>query len=129
VEIRFDQQVVLITGASIGIGAALARAFGADGANVVVHYNNNRDAANTVAHDIEAAGGKALLIGADITDASQLETIVATRLEHFGRIDILINNAGSLIQRQTVAEMPDAVYQEIMNLKVSQFIGSLHLTP
>jgi 3-oxoacyl-[acyl-carrier protein] reductase len=84
-----------------------------------VHYHSNQDAANTVAHDIEAAGGKALLIGADITDASQLETIVATTLEHFGRIDILINNAGSLIQRQPVAEMSDAVYQEIMDLNMT----------
>jgi NAD(P)-dependent dehydrogenase (short-subunit alcohol dehydrogenase family) len=124
-EVHFDDQVVLITGASTGIGAVLARAFGVARANVVVHYHSNRDAANTVAHDIEAAGGKALLIGADITDASQLETIVATTLEHFDRIDILINNAGSLIQRQVVAEMSDAVYQEmkVLNIMVMECIA------
>ncbi len=118
-EIRFDQQVVLITGASTGIGAAVARAFGAAGATVVVHYNRNQAAANTVAQAVEATGGKALLIGADITDASQLEMIVATTLAQFGRIDILINNAGSLIQRQAIADMSDAVYQEIMDLNMT----------
>lgn len=118
-DIRFDEQVVLITGASTGIGAALARAFGAAGANVVVHYNSNKDAAKRVADDIELAGGKALLIKADITNASQLEKIVSATLEHFGRIDILINNAGSLIQRQSVQEMPDTVYQTIMDLNMT----------
>ena len=57
-EIRFDQQVVLITGASTGIGASLAGAFGAAGAKVVVHYNSSEAAAETVAAGIEAAGGE-----------------------------------------------------------------------
>src|SRR3712207_260984 len=109
-EIRFDDRVVLITGASTGIGAAVARAFGAAGAKVVVHYNQSEEAAQVVAHDIEASGGIALLVQADVTDAQQLRSLVEQTMERFGRIDVLINNAGSLIIRQAVAEMPDETY-------------------
>lgn len=66
--INFKGQVVLITGASTGIGAALARAFGTAQARVVVHYGQSGDAAQSVAHDIEAVGGEALLVQADVTD-------------------------------------------------------------
>lgn len=118
-DVSFPNQVVLITGASTGIGAALAKAFGSAGARVVVHYNHSGDAAQTVADDIGAAGGTALLVQADLQDATQLEAIVTQTLEHFGRIDVLINNAGSLVQRQTVAEMNDDTFQTIMDLNMT----------
>lgn len=118
-EIRFDNHVVLITGASTGIGAAIARAFGAAGANVVVHYNSSKNAAQTVAHDVETGGGKALLVQADVTDFEQLRALVEQTQEGFGRIDILINNAGSLIKRQPVVEMPDQTYREIIDVNLT----------
>ena len=118
-EINFRDQVVLLTGASTGIGAALAKAFGAAGAKVVVHYHHSAEAAQEVARAVEEAGGTALLVQADLADAAQLEALVAQTMERFERIDILINNAGSLLQRQTVAEMPDALYQEIMDLNMT----------
>jgi 3-oxoacyl-[acyl-carrier protein] reductase len=118
-EIRFDGQVVLITGASTGIGAALARAFGAAGANVVVHYNSSKEAAEAVAHNVESGGGQALLLQADVTDVEQLRLLVTKSQEHFGRIDVLINNAGSLIKRQPVAEMPDETYREIIDVNLT----------
>lgn len=118
-EIRFDERVVLITGASTGIGAAVARAFGAAGATVVVHYNQSEDAAQAVAQDIEAHGGTALLARADVTDAQQLRALVEQTMQQFGRIDILINNAGSLILRQPVAEMPDETYRQIIDVNLT----------
>lgn len=118
-EIRFDGQVVLITGASTGIGAALARAFGAAGANVVVHYNSSQDAAQAVAQDVETGGGQALLVQADVTDVEQLDSLVERAQERFGRIDVLINNAGSLVKRQPVAEMPDETYREIIDVNLT----------
>lgn len=126
-EIRFDNQVVLITGASTGIGAALARAFGAAGANVVVHYNSSKDAAEAVAHDIEAGGSKALPVRADVTDFDQLHALVERTHEHFGRIDILINNAGSLVKRQPVAEMPDETYREIIDVNLTSVFHTCKL--
>jgi 3-oxoacyl-[acyl-carrier protein] reductase len=118
-EIRFDDQVVLVTGASTGIGAAVARAFGAAGAKVVVHYNQSEDAAQAVARDIEANGGTPLLLQADITDREQRRALVEKTMQCFGRIDILINNAGSLIIRQPVAEMPDETYQQIVDVNLT----------
>jgi 3-oxoacyl-[acyl-carrier protein] reductase len=114
--IRFDNQIVLITGASTGIGAAIARAFGECGASVVVHYNQSETEAQAVARDIEASGGKALLVQGDVTNAEHISDIVAKTLEAFGRIDILINNAGSLVQRSPIAEASDALYDRIMDL-------------
>ena len=117
-EIRFDNQVVLLTGASTGIGAALARAFGAAGASVVVHYNASPDEAQAVAADIEAAGGKALLVQADVTDLAQVESLFKQSVDHFGHIDILINNAGGLLQRVPTDEIPDELYERVMRLNM-----------
>lgn len=118
-EIRFDNQVVLITGASTGIGAALARAFGAVGARVVVHYHASAEAAQAVLRDIQANGGQGYLVRADVTQPAQLKAMVDSVLEHWGAIDILINNAGGLIRRSALPDMPDDVYQYIMDLNLT----------
>jgi len=118
-DIRFEDQVVVITGASTGIGAALARAFGAAGASVVVHYNANEQAAQEVARAVEAAGGNAMLAQADVRDGDRLRAMIDSVVERFGRVDILINNAGGLVQRVPVEEMPDEVYREVVDLNVT----------
>ena len=117
-EVRFDDQVVLVTGASTGIGAAVARAFGACGARVVVHYNSSSGAAKEVADDIAAAKGTAMLIQADVTRLSELTAMVARVVEEFRRIDILINNAGGLVVRNPVETLPDETYDYIMDLNM-----------
>lgn len=126
-EVRFDQQVVLITGASTGIGAAFARAFGAAGASVVVHYNQSVAEAEAVARDIEAQGGTALLVQADITDPQQVQALVDRVRERVGRIDILINNAGSLIKRQKIAEMPEETYRAVIDVNLTSVFQMCHL--
>ena len=118
-EIRFDNQVVLITGASTGIGAALARAFGKAGARVVVHYHASAEAAQSVLRDIQASGGQGYLVRADVTQPAQLKSMLDNVLDHWGTVDILVNNAGGLIRRSSLPDMPDDVYQYIMDLNLT----------
>jgi 3-oxoacyl-[acyl-carrier protein] reductase len=89
-----DGKVVLVTGASTGIGAAVARAFAAQGARVGLHYNASEAAARAVAYEIGEAGGDARLIRADISTGDGARAAVEDALAAFGRLDGLVNNAG-----------------------------------
>ncbi len=90
---KFQGQVILVTGASRGIGAAIARAFAAEGGFVVVNYLRNEAAAEAVVADCQAAGGDAWAIRADVSDAAQVQAMVAQVQSELGRIDVLVNNA------------------------------------
>ena len=111
---------VLITGASTGIGAAAARAFGANGARVGVHYNASRDKAEAVAREVEAAGGKAVLIGGDVTKSAEIPRIMAEALSGLGGLDVLINNAGGLVKRVPVTDYDDGIIDGIIDLNIRQ---------
>ncbi len=87
----------LVTGASRGIGAAIARRLAADGASVAITYAKGASAAAEVVKTIEDAGGKAIAIQADATDAKAVAAAVEQAVAAFGRLDILVNNAGTAI--------------------------------
>jgi 3-oxoacyl-[acyl-carrier protein] reductase len=103
-------KVCLVTGASRGIGAAVARGMGANGANVAVHYRSGRTEAERVAADVEQSGGTALLIQGDIAEPGTVERLVAETVSRFGRMDILINNAGDQISRVNIADITDELF-------------------
>ncbi|MEU4561869.1 SDR family NAD(P)-dependent oxidoreductase [Actinoplanes sp. NPDC023936] len=86
-------RVVLVTGASTGIGAATARAYGREGAQVALTYRNNPEKAEKVAAEIEAAGGRALVVRLDLEDLSTIEAAAAEVVARWGRIDVLVANA------------------------------------
>ena len=88
-------RVVLITGASSGVGAALAEKLAAMGTRVVVNYSRSEEAANAVVSRISKMGGQALAIQADVSEESDCKRLVATTVEHFGQLDALVNNAGT----------------------------------
>lgn len=87
-------KVALVTGASKGIGAAIATALGAAGASVVVNYASSRSGADAVVARIAQAGGQATAVQGDVADAEQAKALVAATVERFGRLDIVVNNSG-----------------------------------
>ncbi len=109
-------KAVLITGASTGIGAALARNFAAQGAKVGVHYNASEAAAKAVLDEIGAAGGTAVLVKADACVPAEMIRAVEDTVAAFGRLDGLINNAGGMVKRVNYSDVTDADYDRVMDL-------------
>lgn len=91
---KLQDRVALITGAGTGMGRAIAETFAREGAKVVVNYSRSRDAAEEVVAGIQAAGGTAIAIGADVSQVSEVDAMVDRVNREFGRLDILVNNAG-----------------------------------
>ena len=87
-------KVAVVTGASKGIGAGIAKALAAEGAAVVVNYASSKSGADAVVEGIKGAGGKAVAIQGDVTNEAQAKSVVDTALKEFGRLDILVNNSG-----------------------------------
>lgn len=91
---KLTGKVAIVTGASKGIGAAIARALAAEGASVVVNYSSSKTAAEAVVSAIEAAGGKAIAVGGDVSSRTESEGIIDAAVNQYGRLDILVNNSG-----------------------------------
>src|SRR5437764_8067978 len=115
-------KAVLITGASTGIGAAAARAFGRNGALVALNFNASAKEAEKVAADIQASGGKAVLVRGDVTKPGTAAEAVAETLKAFARLDVLINNAGALIKRTPVGDYSDDYVDAVLELNVKQVV-------
>src|SRR5258707_8104487 len=90
-------KVALVTGGSRGIGAAIAKRLAAEGASIALTYSKGADAAASIVKEIERVGGKAVAIQADAADADAVRNAVETTVETFGRLDVLVNNAGTAI--------------------------------
>ena len=115
-------KVVLITGASTGIGAAAAIAFGRNRAKVAINFNASARQAEEVAGSIIEDGGEAKLIQADVTRREAAEYVVGEVVKSFGRLDVLINNAGALIKRTPVLEYTDEYLDAVLDLNVRQVV-------
>ncbi len=113
---EFKGKTVLVTGASSGIGAAVALAFGKLGANVVVHYNSSYDAAEAIAAEIRKSGSRAYVVQADLSYVEAAKEMVAKAVAEFGSVDILINNAGAMIERVPLVDVSVEHFHKVMNL-------------
>jgi 3-oxoacyl-[acyl-carrier protein] reductase len=106
---KLERKVALITGGSRGIGAAIAKRLAADGATVAITYTKGADAAESVVKEIERAGGKAIAIQADAADADASKAAVDKTVATLGRLDVLVNNAGTAIPKR----FEEATLQEL----------------
>ncbi len=118
-------KVVLITGASTGIGAALTRAFAAQGAKVGLHYHASVDQALKLQEEVEALGGSVFLVRGDVADPLEVERIVAQTTQHFGRLDGLINNAGAMLGRIPTTTVTDEHYDAVMDLNARSVLVAI----
>jgi 3-oxoacyl-[acyl-carrier protein] reductase len=91
---KLKDKIALVTGSSRGVGRAVALGFAKQGANVVVNYTSNENAANEVVETIQSMGGKAIAVKADVAQKAEAENLVNSAIDTFGRLDILVNNAG-----------------------------------
>lgn len=91
---KLDGKVAVVTGASKGIGAGIAKALGREGATVVVNYAGDRQGAEATAKAVTDAGGKAVVVGGSVAKSADVEALFAQVKQHFGKLDILVNNAG-----------------------------------
>ena len=94
-----NNKVVLVTGASRGIGAAVAKKIAGEGAKVIINYAGNRDEAEQTVRSIKEAGGDAIALQADVSKSAEVTVLFDAAIAHFGRIDVLINNAGVMITK------------------------------
>jgi len=117
-----SEKVALVTGGSRGIGAAIAKRLAADGATVALTYSTDATAASTVVKAIELVGGKAIAIQADATDIEAVKGAIEKTVATFGRLDVLVNNAGTAIpkpfEETTIAEM-----DRVIDINVCGHIG------
>ena len=114
---KLEGKIALVTGGSRGIGAAIAKRLATDGANVAITYSKGADAAAAVVKEIERNGGKAIAIQADATDAAAAKAAVEKTVETFGRLDVLVNNAGTAIPK-TFEETTLEEMDRLLNINV-----------
>lgn len=114
---KLDGKVALVTGGSKGIGAAIAAALAAEGARVVVNYVSSKAGADAVVAAIRSAGGEAIAVQADVSDADQAQALVTRAVQEFGRLDVLVNNSG-VYEMGPLEQMTQDQYRRMFDINV-----------
>src|SRR5438045_7946906 len=114
---KLSGKVALITGATKGIGAASAKAYGAEGAAVVVNYRSDKAGGERVVESIRQAGGKAIAVAGDVSRKADVEKLFAEAKKAFGQLDVLVNNAG-IYEFRPLDEIDEAHFRKHFDLNV-----------
>lgn len=126
----FSGEVVWVTGSSTGIGRAASVGFAEQGCDVVAHYNRSEEEAREVAEQIKHLGREVLLVQGDVADAKDVKRMAQQIEERFGRLDVLVNNAGSLIERASIEEITEELWDRVMDVNLkSVFLCSQAVLP
>jgi len=114
---KLTGKVAVVTGASKGIGAAIAKSLAAEGASVVVNYASSKVGADAVVGAIAAAGGKAVAVGGDVSKAAEAQGLIDAAIKNFGRLDILVNNSG-VYEFSPIEAVTEEQFHKIFNINV-----------
>ena len=114
---KLKGKVAVVTGGSKGFGAAIAKSLAAEGASVVVNYASSKDGADKVVTAINAAGGKAVAVGGDVSKAAEAQGIIDAAIKHYGRLDILVNNSG-VYEFSPIEAITEDQFHKIFNINV-----------
>jgi 3-oxoacyl-[acyl-carrier protein] reductase len=114
---KLKGKVAVVTGASKGIGAAIAKALAAEGASVVVNYASSKAGADKVVAAITAAGGKAVAVGGDVSKAADAQGLIAAAIKSYGRLDILVNNSG-VYEFSPIESITEDSFHKLFNVNV-----------
>jgi len=114
---KLTNKVAVVTGASKGIGAAIAKSLAAEGASVVVNYASSKSGADTVVKAITAAGGKAVAVGGDVSKAAEAKGIIDAAIKNYGRLDILVNNSG-VYEFSPIENFTEQQFHNMFNINV-----------
>lgn len=114
---KLNGKVAVVTGASKGIGAAIAKALAKDGASVVVNYASSKAGADAVVDAIAAAGGKAVAVKGDVSKAADAQALIKAAVERFGRLDVLVNNSG-VYEFASIEELTEEHYRRQFDVNV-----------
>ncbi len=117
-----SNHVSLVTGASTGIGAATAIALGKAGSQVAVHYCHSQFQADEVVEKIVGAGGRAFSLQSDLAEPGGAEKLVSATMDTTGRVDVLVNNAGSMLGRRMLLEITDEFWQQVMETNLGSVL-------
>ena len=114
---RFENKIVLVTGAGRGIGAAIAKRFASEGAEVIVNYSGNDEAAQKTVDEITAIGGQAQKYKCSVNDSESVKVMIDEIIKKFGRIDILVNNAG-ITKDGLMLRMTDEDFDRVIDVNL-----------